>query len=85
MPAKAAVDIKLGHRKIYIKGRIPDVRQEMKNISEEKKRIIEQMKTANAGDQKRLNHRRIFLLARMDALRAEQKELLGEKKAVFGR
>ena len=74
----------LGHRKIYIKGRIPDLRQEMKSLGEEKRRIAEQMKTASSEDQKRLKHRRIFLLARIDALRAEQKELLGEKRTVFG-
>ena len=75
----------LRQRNIYIKGRIPEVREELKKHETEKKSVSSQVKIAKGDDLKKLNHRRIYLSVRIDALRGEAKQLTTERKTVTDR
>ena len=81
-PKMSADQIKLRQRNIYIKGRIPELRDELKKIDTEKRAVIAKSKVVKGDDLKKLNHRRIFLTARIEALRQEQRTLAGERKTV---
>jgi hypothetical protein len=84
-PKMSADQIKLRQRNIYIKGRIPEVRDELKKIEAEKRSVVVKAKDVKGDDLKKLNHRRIFLVARIEALRQEQRNLTGERRAVAER
>jgi hypothetical protein len=75
----------LRQRNIYIKGRIPEVREELKKFETEKKSVSSQVKLAKGDDLKKLNHRRVYLSVRIETLRGEAKQLTAERKTVTDR
>jgi hypothetical protein len=75
----------LRQRNLYIKGRIPEVREELKKVETEKKSVSSQVKLAKGDDLKKLNHRRVYLSVRIETLRGEARQLTAERKTVIDR
>jgi hypothetical protein len=75
-------DKELRFRRIYIATRLPEVRDEIKRLNDEKRQVLGKVKEASGTDLKDLNHRRIYATVRLDVLRTEQRALIEEKKTL---
>jgi predicted nucleic acid-binding Zn-ribbon protein len=75
----------LRHRRLYIHIRVPNLRQEMKDLAEEKKLLAEELKNIvgpPSEEQKKLRQRRIYVVQRHEALKAELATLAEERATV---
>jgi uncharacterized coiled-coil DUF342 family protein len=76
----------LRNRRLYLKIRLPALRQEVKDLSEERKTLSEKLKNAeklSPEEQTKLRQRRIYVIQHHSALRAEAATLTEERKTVF--
>lgn len=83
---KVSAEVKsLRQRRVYLKLRLPALRQEIKDLSGERKTVVEKLKSGSGLDtdeQKRLRERRVYLAQRHSSLRGELKSLAEERKTV---
>ena len=83
---KVSPEVKaLRQRRVYLKIRLPALREEMKALSGERKLVVEKLKAggdSKSDEQKKLRERRVYLAQRHTSLRGELKSLADERKTV---
>jgi hypothetical protein len=75
----------LRHRKIYIRIRLPEIRDEIKNLNTETKNLTVSLQNKGGEDQenlKNIRQRKIYTRQRTQALKSEQTALTVERKTV---
>lgn len=76
----------LNERRIYIKIRLPAVRDELKDLREERVAVVEKLKNEkDEAKQKNLRQRRIFISHHLEALKTELGSLTDERKMIVGK
>lgn len=75
---------KMRQRSVYMQIRLPEIKDEIKALNEERKAIGVRVREEVLGEDqtKTLNRRRIYLANRVESLRAEQESLVKERRDI---
>jgi hypothetical protein len=69
-------------RRIYVRQRLPILKQELADLKTERAKLMEDVKTADDKKKAELRRRQTYVVARMAILRDEQKSMANEFKTL---
>lgn len=69
-------------RRIYVRQRLPILKQEIADLKSERVKLMEDVKTADEKKRAELRRRQTYVVARMAILRDEQKNMATEFKSL---